>query len=204
MVFTEYFAIVGQNKNAMKIRLGFVSNSSSASFVVTKGLIVVPTLKSQVLDIPYTFNGEMEFPRSYGDYYDIGSRINWAALQAASFDKEYILAYEDMTNGYWSKHDLKLFKPVKLLHECLMHRFHISKIYFYFNEADTDNYHLKKLNPNLSEEKLLWLSNFPAWGEIDHASLIFSSPENAAIFESEQKLAKFIFGEESAVHVRCD
>jgi hypothetical protein len=78
----------------MKIRLGFVSNSSSSSFVVidNNNAIMIPKklLEYNVLRIPQDFGGITEFGWSIADHTDIGSRINFAILQA-------MYLYEDGT-----------------------------------------------------------------------------------------------------------
>ena len=73
----------------MKVRNGFVSNSSSSSFVVINTSTAaeyhdeVNTVDtSQPLKVPETFGGETEFGWQIEKYYDIGSKINFAYLQA--------------------------------------------------------------------------------------------------------------------------
>jgi hypothetical protein len=86
----------------MKIRNGFISNSSSSSFVVfgpSQNYEIPQLLKTQkkqdTLKIPNTFGGETEFGRQRQNYYDFGSRLNWAVLQAL-YIKEI---WDDEKNG---------------------------------------------------------------------------------------------------------
>lgn len=68
----------------MKKRLGFVSNSSSSSFIVIGGNVKIPqiSLDNGILRIPQTFGGEIEFGWLVDDHTDIGSKINFAYMQA--------------------------------------------------------------------------------------------------------------------------
>jgi hypothetical protein len=78
----------------MKIRNGFVSNSSSSSFVVFSPSLIyeIPMLlkhqkDQKTLKIPQTFGGEYEFGRQRQNYTDFGSRLNWAIIHALSIKK---------------------------------------------------------------------------------------------------------------------
>jgi hypothetical protein len=73
----------------MKIRNGFVSNSSSSSFVVigTSALSIPGRLSSREfnsadeLNVPEDFGGNTEFGWDEIQYDDFGSRLNFAYLQ---------------------------------------------------------------------------------------------------------------------------
>lgn len=69
----------------MKCRTGFVSNSSSCSFIVINNSnIRIPELinnnKSE-LNVPQDFGGNTEFGWEEIRYYDFGSKLNFAYLQ---------------------------------------------------------------------------------------------------------------------------
>jgi hypothetical protein len=67
----------------MKIRSGFVSNSSSSSFVVIgKQKLVFPKIISSSLDIPEDFGGNYQFGWENEEYDTFADRLNWAALCA--------------------------------------------------------------------------------------------------------------------------
>lgn len=66
----------------MKRRTGFVSNSSSSSFIVIgDGEIITPETRDKTLKVPEDLGGETEFGWGPATHTDIGSRINFSYLQ---------------------------------------------------------------------------------------------------------------------------
>lgn len=81
----------------VKIRNGFVSNSSSSSFIVINNKTYAKLHDeinnvdiSQPLRVPQTFGGETEFGWEKVKYEEIGSKINFAYIQAEVLGQEYI------------------------------------------------------------------------------------------------------------------
>lgn len=70
----------------MKIRYGFVSNSSSSSYIVIGDTPYFPQLNSDNLSIPKSFRGETRFGWGPDTLDDFGSRLNFAYLQALIVD----------------------------------------------------------------------------------------------------------------------
>lgn len=76
----------------MKIRTGFVSNSSASSFVVID--CDFNTQKYLIYDIDFKC-GTYEFGWEEEKYYDLRSKINWAVLMACK-NKRYLKMIQDM------------------------------------------------------------------------------------------------------------
>ena len=72
-----------------KIRKGFVSNSSSSSFVVigSNGLEAI-NWSGEIVDLGSKTGGETEFGWGPDDYHDMYSRINFVYLQTTYVGKE--------------------------------------------------------------------------------------------------------------------
>ena len=77
----------------MKTRNGFVSNSSSSSFIVVsnKEEINTPLALNGIIKIPRNETGEIDFSRRGGFYQDFDSKLNFMVLQALYSDiQEYM------------------------------------------------------------------------------------------------------------------
>jgi hypothetical protein len=105
----------------MKIRNGFVSNSSSSSFIIIgKGDHTIPNIIENKLNIPQPFGGNYEFGWEEVEYTDFGDRLNWAALCA--------LYKREQGNLSW----------LEMLTEVLLEDFPVNSISINFNLHDTD------------------------------------------------------------------
>ena len=190
----------------MKRRECFVSNSSSCSFtVIGKDGLEFPKLGKSVLDVPFDLEGDYEFSRSYScSIYDVGSRVNWAFLQALyvpdddSIDllKKEPKLYGKDVDAYRNSFDL-----VRLV---LKKNMGISSVRVFLNPFD-DPLPTKYLSDEpLSESKRKWLESRLVPASIDHGSLWVSRPENLFIFDSEKTLTAFLFDKGSRVEMRSD
>lgn len=66
----------------MKNRKGFVSNSSSSSFItIGEGRLDIPTWDMSTLNVPEDFGGGTEFGWGPAEYSDFGSRLNFTFMQ---------------------------------------------------------------------------------------------------------------------------
>ena len=142
-----------------KTRRGFISNSSSSSFIVIGDNINIPFFDEQILRIPESFEGTDEFGWSIDDHTDIGSRINFAYMQAKLTDNENYL---------------------EMLADVLKTQFEIDYIEYALDVDDWESEH---------------------HGYIDHQSV---GGNNIRMFESEETLIRFIFGEDSYIHTDND
>ena len=80
----------------MKTRQGFVSNSSSSSFVIISnfGNLISPKLPSQL--VVDGSHGETEFGWKFENYYDFWSKLNWAYMQASYMSSPKKETWTDM------------------------------------------------------------------------------------------------------------
>jgi hypothetical protein len=153
----------------MKIRNGFVSNSSSSSFLVIKKLQEEDLKASAQLINSYVrgfgenniltvdrYIGETEFGWSPQRHYEIGSKIVFAYMQAKYVDRED-----------W----------VDLLEEVIKEVSDAKAIDWMINITDCDS---------------------PNYGYIDHQSASYTG-ENTEMFDSKEELINFLFGSDSFV-----
>jgi len=167
----------------MKNRNGFVSNSSSSSFVVigTKEQ-EIPKLHSayqnhRVLMIPQTFGGHYDFTESMESYDTFADRLNFAALVA--WYKEGPGGY-NMSNSDWTT----------MLEEVLIEDIDIDEIKINF--VSDENY-CQYLNPLSVTE-----------GEIPHNSHPAHTPETCSMFRDKDTLRQWLYATDSRVTVQYD
>lgn len=159
----------------MKIRNGFVSNSSSSSFIVIgTGKRSIPEHNSNILRVPQDFGGNTEFGWGPDTHYDFGSRLNFAYMQT-----QYAAKNGDI-----------------LLQKALEHTEGHSNVWLNMLEA--------ALRKNMGVTNIEWeidvddYSSTGISGYIDHQSNAREG-SNTELFDSMEQLESFLFAEDSLI-----
>jgi len=182
----------------MKIRNGFVSNSSSSSFVINNSTeFKVPELEptlinKKLLVVPHQFGGETCFGRQRENYRDFGSRLNFAYLIAHSIYTFYEKKADGFRDGFFDQHN-KLMKKYQssifMLEEVLKETFGFTEIKWLI-KADDDY-------EGPPDGKI--------GGYIDHQSTWYERPGNIEhIFKDKQTLYNWLFGTNNYIANRSD
>jgi hypothetical protein len=155
----------------MKIRNGFVSNSSSSSFVMigNDGEHKKPNYHEEFdpkgqrcIRIPQTFGGETEFGWQVEEYYDFPEKLNWATLMAKKEESRW-----------------------KMLKKVLKEDFNVEAVYDCLNWYDEDDDNSNSFYTR-SEN-----------GYIDHQSV---DEDAAAMFKDTTELRDWLYGSKSFIH----
>jgi hypothetical protein len=155
----------------MKTRRDFVSNSSSASFIVITDTGAAQRLSAaeEQYTLPDPEFGESAFGWQTEKYGDVRSKLNWCAIVLR--DKREQEKYDN---------------PDETLREC------VEKPWFRFAE-------MEKMFLKVCSDAGLRVKIRPPSDEydydcyIDHQSAVGEAPENARMFKSEKALRDFLF-----------
>ena len=164
----------------MKIRLGFVSNSSSSSFITigSSDNLEMPQLHSaysiREIRIPETFGGTTEWECSA--YSTFADRLNWAALMC--YLKESPTGYAN-TETPWT-----------------------DMLDFVLRDAfDIDNIRITYYDPYSSTHEAY---DSPNSFDINHGCHPLNGEESTKMFKDEQTLRLFLFAKDSKIEIERD
>ncbi len=168
----------------MKVRNGFVSNSSSSSFTVSDSKMGYDTIQPTRDDI-YIIGDKGETEFGWGEYaiHDIHSRINWAFIQAA-----YLIKQDKKPDNRFSIYHM----PLKYNKSCEKMNMLLSLI--------KENSKIKKIKSILTTS---YHEKNMKCAYIDHQSASCEGV-NIEIFDSIDILRDFIFGKDSIIFLDND
>jgi hypothetical protein len=193
----------------MRVRQGFVSNSSSSSFVIVgedPSKNFIPDLKSKkLLRVPHTLGGETLFGRGNEDHTDIGSRVNWAFMQAGIYDRA---ARSGDTLAIDVGETLPDQPLLPILRRVIKRATGAEIIRVYLNEYDGEMESLDIYEDPDDLESIKtdakWARDRTVESSLDHGSCWAEKPENLDIFKDEDVLLRFLFNRESKICERGD
>ena len=185
----------------MKNRIGFVSNSSSCSFLIsTSDIFIVPQMPKLYKDkktllVPYTFGGEVEFGRQRYNYKDFGSRLNFAYLMAYSIQKCRNTQGAQFREEFLSDKKRKLiynqYGEIILLEQVLKENIlGLQNIKWFLIEDEFNS-------DNKKDDEII--------GYIDHGSSWYEKPDNYwNIFKNKKMVFEWLFGKDNYIANRSD
>jgi hypothetical protein len=191
----------------MKLRHGFVSNSSSSSFVILdkNDNFTKIHFEGDIIKVPQTFGGETEFARNKQTHRMFGTKLNWAFLQAYYMDN-YQSCYGDIVtrndkplfeDDWWREHFLSNYRNlITKVKDTLIDGLGLGSdvpIEIYLKDFSSDD--------NFG---IWWNNHFDLKDEecvsafIDHQSIWTQSPKNLEIFDG-NNLKYFLFNPDSYI-----
>lgn len=198
----------------MKIRCGFVSNSSSSSFVVYTSDLklndkVIPSNLIKVEKVPVFWElegeeacvdeksiilpckeGEADFGWADKRYTTLLDRLNWCALQIM-IGEEYVTdKMKDLVEDRDTRDTLTSKKKVK---EFMDKQFQFKYLFEAVVKEEL------KVCIKYDYNSIKWDSANGYWAGIDHQSLWWNKPINAEVFKTPRTLKSFLFNKDSYI-----
>jgi hypothetical protein len=194
----------------MKIRNGFISNSSSSSFIINGSTeFLIQHMPKNLIDpktlvVPHIYGGQLEFGRQRDNYKDFGSRLNWAYLQAHHLTEMLAKNGNGYNENFWQRvkpFTEKYKQCINMLEEVLFENLEINKInWLLISDIDTKKWQDACDNEYQYSDDPLTLT-----GYIDHQSLWHDRQDMfEEIFESKETIFHWLFGIDNMICNRSD
>jgi hypothetical protein len=204
----------------MKIRNGFVSNSSSSSFIISSSIIFkIPGMPkglkhSEVMINPQIFGGETQFGRQRENYKDFGSRINFAFLQCKSIKDMVDGEHQKYNEEFWDRIEpfaIEHYNDLDMLNEILKENLKVKEIIWAFTKGE--KFPWDRADQNSPEDNKLYGDLFNLGiqnpelicGYIDHGSMWYENREMyLEMFTDKESLFNWVFGADNFIANRSD
>jgi hypothetical protein len=182
----------------MKIRIDFVSNSSSSSFIVICNTNLEKLdFYGQTITVPSLEQGNCEFGWQFKEYYSFGAKLNFCALlitDAKRLGRSIEYYKKDLENNNISKNSIDYIKCMIRDMQTCYNKYENMQNMLIGVCKNMFNLNIEIIDPE--DEGL--------FAYIDHQSSIYENPDNARMFNSDIDLYNFLVSKDSYISTGND